>query len=64
MRRIGLMAELDMSLKDPDCEIERLLASIEPSLEWLRRYKSAELVSLTAELQQILDEIRGMLRGT
>ena len=28
-------AELDMSVKDPDGEIERVLASIEPSLEWL-----------------------------
>ena len=61
---MGLMAELNMSPEDADGEIQGLLASIERSLEWLRRTESDEVVSLTSEIQQILDGIRGMVRGT
>ena len=64
MWRMGLMAELNMSHEDADGEIQGLLASIERSLEWLRRTESDEVVSLTSEIQQILDGIRGMVRGT
>ena len=53
-----------MSVEELNGEIERLLASVERSIQWLRRYQSDELVSLTAELQQTLDGIRGMLSGT
>jgi hypothetical protein len=40
-------------------DIEPLFANLDRFLEWLNRNKSAQSVSLIAELQQIVDEIRG-----
>ena len=44
-------------------EIEPLLAQIERSLEWLRRNRSDEVVSLVDDLQQVVDELRVSLRA-
>ena len=42
-------------------DIEPLLANFDRSVEWLSRNTSAEGVSLSGQLQQIVDQIRGAI---
>jgi len=42
-------------------DVEPLLANLDRSVESLSQNKSAEGVSLSAELQQVVDEIRGAI---
>jgi hypothetical protein len=42
-------------------DIEHLLTNLDRSLEWLRRSKSRESVTLIADLQDVADEVRGAI---